>query len=94
MIPAFYLVQDIPELHSTDMENAFRVLKTKDIVFGPTEDGGYYLVGMNEPHKEVFEKQSYGHASVMENTLACLKEAGLRVGFIRELSDIDKKKMS
>ena len=32
---------DIPELHSTDMENAFRVLETKDIVFGPTEDGGY-----------------------------------------------------
>lgn len=82
---------DIPELHSTDMENAFRVLETKDIVFGPTEDGGYYLVGMNAPHKEVFEKQSYGHASVMENTLAGLKEAGLQVGFIRELSDIDRK---
>lgn len=45
-------------------------MKNEDIVFGPTEDGGYYLVGMNEPHKEVFEKQSYGHASVMENTLA------------------------
>lgn len=82
---------DIPELHSTDMDNAFRVLETKDIVFGPTKDGGYYLVGMKAPHKEVFEKQSYGHDSVMENTLAGLKEAGLKVGFVHTLSDVDRK---
>lgn len=82
---------DIPELHSTDMENAFRVLETKDVVFGPTEDGGYYLTGMKKPYREVFEKQSYGHSSVLENTLEGLKEARLKTGFIRELSDIDKK---
>ena len=37
---------DIPELTSKEIQYAFRLLDIHDIVFGPTKDGGYYLVGM------------------------------------------------
>ena len=39
---------DIPELSSTDVESSFRLLIENDIVLSPTEDGGYYLVGMKK----------------------------------------------
>ncbi len=38
---------DIPELKS-DLEYAFRLLDVNDVVFGPTVDEGYYLVGMKK----------------------------------------------
>ncbi len=53
--------------------------------------GGYYLVGMKKPVREVFEKQTYSHASVLENTAKAAFEAGYTVGFARTLHDIDEK---
>ena len=40
---------DIPELKCSDLEYAFRLLDVNDVVFGPTVDEGYYLVGMKRP---------------------------------------------
>lgn len=39
---------DIPELKCSDLEYAFRLLDVNDVVFGPTVDEGYYLVGMKD----------------------------------------------
>ena len=55
---------DVPEIKQADLDYAFRLLDVHDIVLGPTQDGGYYLVGMKKPVREVFEKQTYSHASV------------------------------
>lgn len=46
-----------PEIKQADLDYAFRLLDVHDIVLGPTQDGGYYLVGMKKPVREVFEKQ-------------------------------------
>lgn len=80
---------DIPELRHQYLERAFAVLEKKDVVFGPTKDGGYYLVGMKTPRREVFEKQTYGHASVLENVVERLKEAGISYGYGKSLADMD-----
>lgn len=80
---------DIPEIRQNDMEMAFRLLEEKDVVFGPTKDGGYYLVGMKEPRKEVFGIGSYGHGKVLADTLKELEIHGLSVSCIRALSDAD-----
>ncbi|MGN1166521.1 MAG: TIGR04283 family arsenosugar biosynthesis glycosyltransferase [Lachnospiraceae bacterium] len=82
---------DVPEVSSKDIRQAFEILKTKDVVFGPTADGGYYLVGMKEARKETFEKQTYGHASVLENTIHGLRESGLTVGLGKKKYDIDTR---
>lgn len=81
---------DIPEIRAEYLERAFKVLNNKDIVFGRTEDGGYYLVGMKKPCKEVFGLSLYGHSKVFEETLKYLEESDLTVGFTKTLSDMDE----
>lgn len=80
---------DIPEIHKNDLEQAFRILEERDVVFGPTKDGGYYLVGMKKPMGEVFGIKSYGHGSVLKDTLKGLAELELTTGCVRMLSDLD-----
>ncbi len=82
---------DIPEIKKTDLQSAFQLLEQKDMVFGPTVDGGYYLIGMKEPHAVAFEKQSYGHGSVLECTSAQIEKANLSVGYVRKLEDMDTR---
>lgn len=83
---------DIPEIRSGDLCRAFAKLKDCDVVFGPTEDGGYYLVGMKRLYREVFDGQSYGHGSVLENTERALAAAGLSTGRVGMLWDLDTRK--
>jgi len=61
------------------------------VVFGPTWDGGYYLVGMKKPFREVFEKQTYGQGTVLENTIRALEKQGISAGYIRKNYDIDER---
>lgn len=80
---------DVPELSGKDIRRAFDALKRCDVVFGRTLDGGYYLVGMKHPRKEVFGLDAYGHASVFEDTLKELERRKLKIGYTRTLSDMD-----
>ena len=80
---------DVPEVQSTYLENAFEVLSEKDVVFGQTVDGGYYLVGMKKPLKEAFGLSEYGHGTVFEETVKVLEKAGLTVGYVEILEDMD-----
>ncbi|MFV0364486.1 MAG: TIGR04283 family arsenosugar biosynthesis glycosyltransferase [Suipraeoptans sp.] len=79
---------DIPEVEYRDINKAFELLNEKDVVFGPTVDGGYYLVGMNKPIDKVFETKSYGHDSVLQDTICGLDE-GIRIGLTKVHEDID-----
>ncbi len=82
---------DVPQVQHRDIYRAFDILERKDIVFGPTADGGYYLVGMKKARKEVFEKQTYGHGSVLDNALRSLEDRKLSVGLGKEHHDIDTR---
>lgn len=86
---------DVPEIRAKHLIEAFAVLGiekvAKDVVFGPTVDGGYYLVGMKKPYKEVFEKQTYGRGNVLENTIRRLKDQKFKVGCIEQLQDMDTR---
>lgn len=81
---------DIPEMRPRDIMAAFAILKDRDVVLGPTLDGGYCLVGMKEPCAAVFQNQTYGCGSVLENTTAAIESAGLTCGFIQAHGDIDE----
>ena len=80
---------DIPEIRKDHFEKAFKLLEESSIVFGPSKDGGYYLVGMKKPEKSVFNIDNYGHGNVLSNTVKSLENLGLKIGFIEELNDID-----
>ena len=80
---------DLPLLGKTHLETGFSALDGADVAIGPTSDGGYYLVGMKQPHTVIFEKQQYGGATVLENTVAAAEAAGLSVSFAKQCDDVD-----
>jgi uncharacterized protein len=84
---------DIPDLSSKDIEDAFAVLDSDDIVLGPTVDGGYYLVGMKKIHKELFsDNLKWGNKSVFEATVDIANKCSLKVGLASKYRDIDDEK--
>lgn len=80
---------DLPLMTAFHLESGFAALEEKDIAIGPTSDGGYYLIGMKKPCREVFRIEGYGGASVFENTVAAAEAAGLTVGLARTCDDVD-----
>ena len=80
---------DLPLMTKTHLESGFAALESAPITLGPTSDGGYYLVGMKQPHRAIFEKQCYGGSTVLENTVAAAENAGLTVSFAQTCDDVD-----
>lgn len=80
---------DVPELKEEHLSRAFQILQKKEIVFGKTKDGGYYLIGMKKPYKEAFLLDRYGHGKVLEDTVKDLEEAQISVGYTNALQDMD-----
>lgn len=80
---------DLPLMTVSHLESGFAALEEKDIAIGPTSDGGYYLIGMKKPCREVFRIEGYGGASVFENTVAAAEDAGRTVGLARTCDDVD-----
>jgi hypothetical protein len=80
---------DSPHLAPVVLESAFEILAKHDVVVGPTNDGGYYLVGAKGAHPTLFESDGLGTKSALERLLARSKELGLSTGFSEHFYDID-----
>lgn len=78
---------DIFELGQSDIENAFEVLQTTETVIGPATDGGYYLLGMKELNATIFQNKNWGTATVLEETLADLRQK--KYVLLEERNDVD-----
>ena len=80
---------DCPTLTNEVLEQAFNELNTSDVVFGPSEDGGYYLIGMSSYNPEVLEGIDWSTEKVMEQTEAKAKHIGIKLTKLKYLNDID-----
>ena len=81
---------DLPTLPPAHLGAAFDALEAgADLVIGPAEDGGYYLIGMSRPTPAVFEGIAWGSANVLQATRATAASAGLRVHEITAWYDVD-----
>ncbi|MBI3327294.1 MAG: TIGR04282 family arsenosugar biosynthesis glycosyltransferase [Nitrospinae bacterium] len=60
-----------------------------DVVLGPTEDGGYYLIGLRRPYRELFEDMPWSTSRVLPETLRRSAEQGLNVAGLEPWYDID-----
>ena len=78
---------DMYDLNKEDIENAFEILKTKDFVLGPAEDGGYYLLGMSVFNSSVFQNKAWGTETVLQSTMNDLKNKNIQ--FLDTRNDID-----
>ena len=80
---------DSPHLPRSVLEDAFETLATRDLVVGPTHDGGYYLVGAMASHAALFAGDGMGTSSALESLLARARALELSVGFAAPFYDID-----
>lgn len=87
--PSIIIGTDCIDLTEEILGNAFKALKEFDVVIGPAEDGGYYLIGMNKPIKGLFENKKWSTESVFIDTIEDIKRLGLTHFTLPTLSDID-----
>ena len=82
---------DIPDLPLEFIEKAFTSLQEKDVVIGPSIDGGYYLIGFKDKNFSLraFEGIPWSTKRVFEETVKVLKQEGLTVHALQPLRDID-----
>ncbi len=81
---------DVPLLTARDLVDAGQGLRSADdVVIGPAEDGGYYMIGMRTPHLTLFNGVSWGSATVLSQTLAQATALGIDPQLMRRAYDID-----
>lgn len=82
---------DCAELTPLIIEQSFRALDDADIVIGPSEDGGYYLLGMTSFNADVFNNINWSTPAVYDATVSRIKNCNLSMHTLPELNDIDTK---
>ncbi|MDG1333104.1 MAG: TIGR04282 family arsenosugar biosynthesis glycosyltransferase [Crocinitomicaceae bacterium] len=82
---------DLPDLSSEIIEKGLSELNSNETVFGPAEDGGYYLIGMGSMIDCIFEDKPWSTETLMDVTLEELKSKGYSVGIIETLNDLDNE---
>lgn len=88
--PVCIIGGDIPDIRRHHVARAFRVLGRHDAVFGPAQDGGYWLVGLKRARgvpATLFSGVHWSSPTALSDTIHSLGD--LRVGLIDTLRDID-----
>lgn len=87
--PAVAVGSDVPEIAPRHIAAAFRALGANDAVFGPSPDGGYWLIGLRRrPAPSAFRGVAWSTERALAETLATLPR-NARVGYLEALEDID-----
>jgi rSAM/selenodomain-associated transferase 1 len=79
---------DAPQVSRNFITQASEALDQVDVVLGPAEDGGYYLIAMREAH-DVFSTIPMSTSQVMHKTLERIAALNLTVEFLKPLTDVD-----
>jgi len=82
------IASDSPHLTVGIVEEAFRCLDRQDIVFGPTYDGGYYLIGMRGYH-DVLQEAPMSVGTELDGIVARARLSGLSVALLETTFDVD-----
>jgi rSAM/selenodomain-associated transferase 1 len=81
---------DGPTLPTACLEAAFAALEGEaDVVLGPCDDGGYYLIGVKRPLPRLLREVQMSTPTVTADTLALASEAGMRVELLPVWYDVD-----
>ena len=83
------VASDSPQITVGVVDEAFRNLDRHDLVFGPTYDGGYYLIGMRGFH-DVLSGIPMSTGTVLDDIASRAEQTGLSVGWVETTFDIDE----
>lgn len=82
---------DSPTVPASAFQQAVDALQRPGdrIVLGGSHDGGYYLIGMKQPHAEPFENITWSTGSVLAETKAAIARAGIELVELPLWYDVD-----
>ncbi len=81
---------DLPPIPLRHFDHAYAALGAgRDVVLGPAEDGGYYLIGVKRLIPGLFEAIRWSRADVFERTMEIIMRAGLSYDLLPSEQDID-----
>jgi rSAM/selenodomain-associated transferase 1 len=80
---------DCPYLNKQHISLAFEKLSNHDMVIGPANDGGYYLLGMKKLHDELFQNKQWSTTTVFQDTISDIEKNSLSYYRLPLLTDID-----
>ena len=82
---------DSPTVPTEHFAEAVELLSKADdcVVLGPTDDGGYYLIGLKNSHRHLFEQIDWSTERVLDQTLQRASEIGLNVKLLPPGYDVD-----
>jgi rSAM/selenodomain-associated transferase 1 len=88
--PVVLVGADIPAMRARHVAAAFALLGACDLVFGPTEDGGFWLIGARRRQhlRSLFAAVRWSTRFALADVLANLPDH-LAVGFVERLADVD-----
>lgn len=86
---AVIMDSDSPTLPATYLSQAFTALDQSDVVLGPCEDGGYYLIGLNQPAPHLLREVQMSTPHVIRDTLHLAAATGLTVTQLPVWYDVD-----
>ena len=88
-VKAVLICSDCPELTSVNINQAFELLDTNDVVLGPALDGGYYLIGMKKNHPAIWLEIDWSTDRVYQQTIDKINKFNLSYSVLPVLQDID-----
>jgi uncharacterized protein len=90
---ALVIGTDSPTLPRECLDEAVSLVMAPDVdlVLGPTDDGGYYLIGLRAPCPALFEGMPWSTSAVLPRTLDRAQRLGLRVACLPAWFDVDTK---
>jgi rSAM/selenodomain-associated transferase 1 len=88
----FAINADSPSLPQGHLIKALALLDddSVDVVFGPSSDGGYYLIGWKQAHNEIISSVEMSTSTVLADTLVLAASQGLTVALAPEWFDVDE----
>jgi glycosyltransferase A (GT-A) superfamily protein (DUF2064 family) len=90
--PVLQIGMDTPQVHAALLERCVRTLlgRGTDAVLGPATDGGWWALGLRDPHAAAgISRVPTSRADTAARTAAALRGGGLRVRGLPELRDVD-----
>ncbi len=80
---------DCIEISRQDLADALETLTTAQCCLGPSTDGGYYLIGLQQSHPAIFEGVEWGTETVFDTSVANIRRLGLSLTILPTKEDMD-----
>tara|TARA_B110000263_G_C15304754_1_gene509772 strand:- start:1497 stop:2093 length:597 start_codon:yes stop_codon:yes gene_type:complete len=85
--PIILIGSDLWDLNYNEINYAFKQLKNNDYIFGPSIDGGYYLIGMKKLNHNLFENKTWSSSFLLKETLQDINSK--KIFLLESKNDID-----